>query len=105
MRAVICQSVLQVRAMLLELRVGDVRGFNLSALDAYRWHPGTERVDIDRSDGHVQAAVAYVTPAAHDDRVVISGRMRLHSCYADASGAPRCTVRQANPGCAAQGPP
>ena len=36
--------------MLLELRVGRVCGFDLSALDAYRWHPGTERVDIDRSE-------------------------------------------------------
>ena len=34
--------------MLLELRVGQVRGFDLSSLDAYRWHPGTERFDIDR---------------------------------------------------------
>ena len=37
--------------MLLELRVGQVRGFDLSLLDAYRWHPGTERVEIDRFAG------------------------------------------------------
>ena len=42
------KKLVQVRAMLLALCVGQVRGFDLSSLDAYRWHPGTERVDIDR---------------------------------------------------------
>ncbi len=43
-----CKKLMQVRAMLLELCVGQVRGFDLSSLDAYRWHPGTERIEIDR---------------------------------------------------------
>lgn len=38
----------QVYAMLVELRMGEVAGFDLSVMDAYRWHPHTERIDLDR---------------------------------------------------------
>lgn len=35
-------------ACLLELRVGDVSGFDLSALNAYWWYPGAERLQLGR---------------------------------------------------------
>ena len=35
-----------VRGQLLDLRVGEVSGFDLSSLNAYRWHPRSERVDL-----------------------------------------------------------
>lgn len=38
----------QVYACLLELRVGAVNGFDLSALNAYWWHPGAERMELAR---------------------------------------------------------
>ena len=38
----------QVYAVLLELRVGSVNGFDLSALNAYWWHPQSERLDLSR---------------------------------------------------------
>lgn len=34
--------------MLLELRVGTISGFDLSALNAYWWHPHVERMDLAR---------------------------------------------------------
>lgn len=34
--------------MLLELHVGDVSGFDLSALNTYWWHPSSERLDLSR---------------------------------------------------------
>jgi hypothetical protein len=40
--------VLQVYAMLMELRIGEVAGFDLSVMDAYRWHPHIERIDLSR---------------------------------------------------------
>jgi hypothetical protein len=40
--------MLQVFAMLVELRIGDVAGFDLSVMDAYRWHPHLERVDLSK---------------------------------------------------------
>lgn len=38
----------QVYAMLVEMRVGHAAGFDLSVMDRYRWHPGLERVQLDR---------------------------------------------------------
>lgn len=38
----------QVNAMLVELRMEEVAGFDLSVMDAYRWHPHAERVELDR---------------------------------------------------------
>ena len=40
--------LLQVFAVLLELRVGTISGFDLSALNAYWWHPHVERMDLAR---------------------------------------------------------
>ena len=40
--------VLQVYAMLMELRIGEVGGFDLSVMDAYRWHPHIERIDLSK---------------------------------------------------------
>jgi hypothetical protein len=34
--------------VLLELRVGEVSGFDLSAMNTYWWHPGAERLDLSR---------------------------------------------------------
>jgi hypothetical protein len=34
--------------MLVELRLGDVAGFDLSVMDAYRWHPHLERVNLSK---------------------------------------------------------
>lgn len=34
--------------MLVEMRVGHAAGFDLSVMDRYRWHPGLERVQLDR---------------------------------------------------------
>ncbi len=38
----------QVYAALVEVRLGDVAGFDLTTMNAYRWHPHTERVDLSR---------------------------------------------------------
>lgn len=46
-QATILPSRIQVRAVLIELCLGNVSGFDLSPLDAnYRWYPGDERVDL-----------------------------------------------------------
>ncbi|KAK9846546.1 hypothetical protein WJX81_006344 [Elliptochloris bilobata] len=41
-------ACVQVWAMLVEMRVGRAAGFDLSVMDRYRWHPGLERVQLDR---------------------------------------------------------
>jgi hypothetical protein len=40
--------LMQVWAMLAEMRITDVSGFDVSALNRYRWHPGQESTDLDR---------------------------------------------------------
>ena len=56
--------------MLLEMCVGQVCGFDLSSLDAYRWHPGTENVDIDRSaDRRIDTCSAERRDASADTHV------------------------------------
>ena len=47
----------QVWAMLVEMRVGCVAGFDLSILNQYRWYPGLERVELDRRDGLISLAM------------------------------------------------
>ena len=37
-----------VRAAIAELRIAKVSGFDLSYLNAYRWHPGHDRCDLSR---------------------------------------------------------
>ena len=49
--ALIRSALAQVWAMLVEMRVGHVAGFDLSVLNRYRWYPGLERVELDRRDG------------------------------------------------------
>ena len=41
--------------MLVEMRIGTVSGFDLSALNAFRWHPHHEKVDLSRQEasGHL----------------------------------------------------
>lgn len=39
---------MQVWGMLLEARIGDINGFDLSALNVFRWHPHHEKVDLSR---------------------------------------------------------
>ena len=39
---------IQVWAMLVEMRIDTVSGFDLSALNTFRWHPHSERVDLSR---------------------------------------------------------
>ena len=34
--------------MLVELCMGEVAGFDLSVMDAYRWHPHIERVNLSK---------------------------------------------------------
>jgi hypothetical protein len=34
--------------MLVEMRITDVSGFDVSNLNCYRWHPGQERIDLSR---------------------------------------------------------
>lgn len=48
--ATVVPAQADVYACLLELRVGEVSGFDLSALNAYWWHPGAggERVELGR---------------------------------------------------------
>ena len=48
---------LQVWAMLVEMRVGCVAGFDLSVLNRYRWYPGLERVELDRRDARMFPAL------------------------------------------------
>ncbi len=62
--------------MLLELRVGQVRGFDLSSLDAYRWHPGTERIEIDRSVMRRCCAAS----GKHQHRIVETRVRELRCC-------------------------
>lgn len=38
----------RVFAVLIEARITNVSGFDLSALNSYRWHPRHERVQLDR---------------------------------------------------------
>jgi protein arginine N-methyltransferase 7 len=38
----------QLHAMLIELRLDTVRGFDLTAMNAYRWHPTAEAVQLGR---------------------------------------------------------
>lgn len=46
---------MQVWGMLVEMRIGTVSGFDLSALNAFRWHPHHEKVDLSRQEasGHL----------------------------------------------------
>lgn len=44
--AVVLPSRVTVHAVLLELCLGDVNGFDLSPMDSYRWYPGDERVQL-----------------------------------------------------------
>ena len=37
-----------VKAMLLELRITQISGFDLSYLNSYRWHPGHEKINLNR---------------------------------------------------------
>lgn len=39
----------QVSAMLVEMRITQVSGFDLSGLNRYRWNPGHEKIDLSRS--------------------------------------------------------
>ncbi|KAK9917705.1 hypothetical protein WJX75_007354 [Coccomyxa subellipsoidea] len=39
---------LRVRAMLVEMRITDVSGFDLSGLNRYRWNPSHEKIDLSR---------------------------------------------------------
>lgn len=39
---------LQVTAVLVEILIGEVSGFDLSALNTYRWFPHHERTNLDR---------------------------------------------------------
>ena len=34
--------------MLVEMRIDSISGFDLSALNAFRWHPHHDRVDLSR---------------------------------------------------------
>lgn len=34
--------------MLVEMRMDTVSGFDLSALNAFRWHPYHEKIDLSR---------------------------------------------------------
>ncbi len=42
------QPSLQVWGMLVEMRIDSISGFDLSALNAFRWHPHHDRVDLSR---------------------------------------------------------
>ena len=44
--AVVLPGRVRVRAVLLELTLPPVNGFDLSPLDTYRWYPGDERVNL-----------------------------------------------------------
>ena len=44
---VIPQSI-QIKSMLMELRISDVSGFDLSYLNTYRWNPAHEKINLDR---------------------------------------------------------
>lgn len=38
---------IKIVAQLVELKLDPVEGFNLSAMDSYRWYPGDEKVDME----------------------------------------------------------
>jgi predicted RNA methylase len=42
-----------IRACLIERRLTDVAGFDLRAMNAYRWHPLAEVLDTSRDSGHI----------------------------------------------------
>ncbi len=46
--AIIIPRRAAVHAMLLELRLSDVSGFDVSAMNAYRWHPIAESLDLNQ---------------------------------------------------------
>ena len=44
----VCWERCQVVAMLVEIRLPLICGFDLSSMDRYRWYPGCESVDLSR---------------------------------------------------------
>lgn len=46
-------SAAQVKALLIEMRITDVCGFDISYLNRYRWHPSQERVDMSRCSWNI----------------------------------------------------
>ena len=45
--------------MLVELRIDDVSGFDLSALNVFRWHPHHDKVDLSRYVASLGSLVYY----------------------------------------------
>ena len=39
---------MQMWGMLVEMRIDTISGFDLSALNAFRWHPHHEKVNLSR---------------------------------------------------------
>jgi len=45
--ASVVPAKIKIVAQLIEFKLGSVEGFDLSAMDCYRWYPGDEKVDLD----------------------------------------------------------
>ena len=52
-----CASA-KVKAMLMEMCITDMCGFDISYLNRYRWHPSQERVDMSRCCCAVDVMIA-----------------------------------------------
>ena len=75
--AVVVPSAIRISAVLMEMRVGKVCGFDLSYLDVYRWHPKDERVDLSSVPHRVLSApfsVAAIDLQARADALTTAGR-------------------------------
>ena len=40
--------LMQIKIAAVEMQIGDISGFNLSALNHYYWHPGFARTRLSR---------------------------------------------------------
>ena len=76
----------QVWAMLVEMRVGCVAGFDLSVLNRYRWYPGLERMELDRRDGLTSLLQPHLCKPGDS----IEGHKHLPKKHARLLCAPQC---------------
>jgi predicted RNA methylase len=59
--SVVVPSRLRVMAVLIELRMDGVSGFDLRSLNAYRWHPQAAKIDLEGEPHRVLSAPFEVT--------------------------------------------
>ena len=70
----------QVWGMLVEMRIEDVNGFDLSAMNSFRWHPHHEQVSLSRR------AILFVPQMADSDDVIIICMAKDRNLFKSAPG-------------------